>query len=250
MLQPIVRAGYRPLIENGIRVFEWNGTMLHAKTAVADGRWSRIGSTNLNLSSWATNWELDVVVEDEGFAASMEAMYLQDLANATEIVAGRTTRRRQAENLRPRRGRLKTHKRTFARLAAGAIALSNTLGTAMGGSRSLTSTEAKSIAAIGAMLLAAAVLITLFPVLIVSPLVITLAWFGIALLARALRLHRRVRRFRRERARQSSSERSEPGDASRTATADDPPSGPRSGAATRSGPTRRTESESAAPRAP
>ena len=51
-----------------MRVFEWNGTMLHAKTAVADGRWARVGSTNLNLASWIGNYELDVVVEDEGFA--------------------------------------------------------------------------------------------------------------------------------------------------------------------------------------
>jgi cardiolipin synthase len=247
MLQPIVRAGYRPLIENGIRVFEWNGTMLHAKTAVSDGRWSRVGSTNLNLSSWATNWELDLVVEDEDFAVSMEAMYLQDLTHATEIVPGRTTRRRRAENLRPRRGRLKTHKRTFARLAAGAIALSNTLGTAMGGSRSLTATEAKSIGVIGAMLLAAAVLITLFPVLIVSPLVITLAWFGVALLARAFRLHRRVERARRSRATQPVDESLKAGEAAPLATASEPPSESRSEAATRSGRTRTTASESAAP---
>jgi cardiolipin synthase len=249
MLQPVVRAGYRPLIENGIRVFEWNGTMLHAKTAVSDGRWSRVGSTNLNLSSWATNWELDVVVEDEGFAAAMEAMYLQDLTHATEIVAGRTTRRRQAENLRPRRGRLRTHKRTFARLAAGAVALSNTVGAAMGGSRSLTATEAKSIAAIGAMLLLVAVVITALPVLIVSPLVITLAWFGIALLARAFRLNQRVRRARRERAKASrASPDGEPTPA--VPASEGPPSESRSEAATTSDPTRTRASESAAPPGP
>jgi cardiolipin synthase len=39
----------------GVRVFEWNGTMLHAKTAVADGHWARVGSTNLNLASWLGN---------------------------------------------------------------------------------------------------------------------------------------------------------------------------------------------------
>ncbi|HEY8384486.1 MAG TPA: phospholipase D-like domain-containing protein [Microvirga sp.] len=197
VLQPIVRAGYRPLIESGIRVFEWNGSMLHAKTAVADGRWSRVGSTNLNLSSWATNWELDVVVEDETFGASMEAMYLEDLANATEIVPGRTTLRRQAENLRPRRGRVKAHKRAFGRLAAGAIALSNTMSTAVGGARSLTATEAKSVASIGAGLLALAGLVTLFPVVVISPIVITLVWFGLALLAKSYRLHQRVRRSKR-----------------------------------------------------
>jgi cardiolipin synthase A/B len=197
ILQPVVRAGYRSLIEAGIRVFEWNGSMLHAKTAVADGRWSRVGSTNLNLASWATNWELDVVIEDEGFGAAMEAMYLEDLANATEIVPGFGTRRQVVRNLRHTRrlGRraVRSHRGSVGRLAAGAIALSHTVGTAIAGSRSLTATEARSIGTIGALLLAAATVITLFPVLIVSPIVITLLWFGIALLARAFRLSRRVR---------------------------------------------------------
>jgi cardiolipin synthase A/B len=199
-LQPIIRAGYRSLIESGIRVFEWNGSMLHAKTAVTDGRWSRVGSTNLNLASWATNWELDVVVEDAEFAASMEAMYLEDLAGATEIVPGRTTLRRQAANLRPRHGRLRTHKRAFGRFAIGAIALGNTVSKVVGGSRSLTATEAKSVAVIGAVLVALAAIVSVFPVLVIAPLAITLVWFGLALLARALKLYRRVRRARRQRA--------------------------------------------------
>jgi cardiolipin synthase len=199
VLQPIVRAGYRSLIESGIRVFEWNGSMLHAKTAVADGRWSRVGSTNLNLASWATNWELDVVVEDDEFGAAMEAMYLEDLARSTEIVPGLTTRRRRMQAMRPGKGRLRAHRRAFGRLAAGAIALGNTVGGAVSGSRSLTATEARSIGTIGASLLALAALVSLFPVLVISPLVITLVWFGFALLARAFRLHGRVRRSRRRR---------------------------------------------------
>ena len=56
------RAGYRPLLEAGIRVFEWNGSMLHAKTAVADGRWARVGSSNLNLASWIGNCEIDLAI--------------------------------------------------------------------------------------------------------------------------------------------------------------------------------------------
>src|SRR5262249_26558951 len=47
----LARAGLRPLLEAGVRVFEWNGSMMHAKTAVADGEWARVGSTNLNLTS-------------------------------------------------------------------------------------------------------------------------------------------------------------------------------------------------------
>lgn len=195
-LQPVVRAGYRSLIEAGIRVYEWNGSMLHAKTAVSDGRWARVGSTNLNIASWATNWELDVVVEDANFAEAMEAMYLEDLANATEIVPGWQSRRRQAKNMRSRRGH-RFRRGGVRRLAAGALALSSTVGKAVG-ARSLTATEASSVAIIGAALLALAVLITFFPVVIISPVVIGLAWFGIALLIRAFRLKRRVRLRRRK----------------------------------------------------
>jgi cardiolipin synthase len=195
-LQPVVRAGYRSLIEAGIRVYEWNGSMLHAKTSVVDGRWARVGSTNLNIASWATNWELDLVVEDKAFAEAMEAMYLEDLANATEIVPGWQSRRRQARKMRSRRERRK-NKGGVRRLAAGALALGSSIGKAVG-SRSLTATEASSIAIIGVALLVLAVLITLFPVVIISPLVIGLVWFGLALLIRALRLKRRVRLRRRK----------------------------------------------------
>jgi len=76
ILRPLSQAGYRPLLEADVRVFEWNGPMMHAKTAVADGRWARVGSTNLNPASWLGNWELDVVVEDERFGQAMEQMFL------------------------------------------------------------------------------------------------------------------------------------------------------------------------------
>jgi len=196
MLQPIARAGYRSLIEAGIRVFEWNGSMLHAKTAVVDGRWARVGSTNLNFASWATNWELDVIVEDAGFAEAMEAMYLEDLANATEIVPGWQSRRKRARNMRSKRGH-RFKRGGVRRLAAGALALSSSIGKAMG-SRSLTATETSSIAIIGFGLLALAAIITVFPVLIISPVVIGLIWFALALLIRAFRIKRRVRLRRRK----------------------------------------------------
>ena len=77
---PVSRSLYRPLLEAGVRIFEWNGTMVHAKTAVADSRWARIGSTNLNLNSWMGNWELDVAIEERSRSAeTMEAHYEEDL---------------------------------------------------------------------------------------------------------------------------------------------------------------------------
>jgi cardiolipin synthase A/B len=100
ILRPLSQAGFRPLLEAGIRVFEWKGPMLHAKTAVADGRWARVGSSNLNVASWIGNYELDCVVENEPFAAAMEAMYENDLQNATEVVL-RPTRRGTGLRVRP-----------------------------------------------------------------------------------------------------------------------------------------------------
>ena len=110
---PLSRAGYRPLLEAGVRVFEWNGSMLHAKTAVADGRWARVGSTNLNVTSWLGNRELDVIVEDEPFAKQMEAMFADDLGNATEIVLDARNRVRAPAS---------RHGASAARSAAGAAA--------------------------------------------------------------------------------------------------------------------------------
>jgi len=106
-LQPLSRAGYRPLLEAGVRIFEWNGSMLHAKTAVADSRWSRIGSSNLNLASFLHNYELDVAVDDEGTAHAMEEMYLDDLTRSTEIVLAHNRVRRAsiAGPAPPRRAR-------------------------------------------------------------------------------------------------------------------------------------------------
>ena len=82
----LARSGYRALLDAGVRVFEWNGPMLHAKTAVIDGHWARVGSSNLNPASWLGNYELDAAIECVDFAAKMETQFLTDLHSATEIV--------------------------------------------------------------------------------------------------------------------------------------------------------------------
>jgi cardiolipin synthase A/B len=79
------RAGYRMLLEAGVRLFEWQGPMIHAKTSVADGIWSRIGSTNLNLASLLANWELDVAILDRDFASEMEQLFLTDMHSSLEV---------------------------------------------------------------------------------------------------------------------------------------------------------------------
>ncbi len=80
------RFGYRGLLRSGVRIWEWNGPMLHAKTIVADGHVVRIGSSNLNPSSLLANWELDVFVYDDALAEQMEQQYLADLAGSSEVL--------------------------------------------------------------------------------------------------------------------------------------------------------------------
>jgi cardiolipin synthase len=191
-VQTLVRSGYRPLLEAGIRVFEWNGPMLHAKSAVCDGRWARIGSTNLNLTSWLTNWELDVTIEDVGFARLMEATYLEDLGNATEVVLDER-RRVHPMGSAPRPAHLppgQRHKGSGGRFAAGAIGLGSTAGAAITGSRPLSATESRVIAKIGIAFLALALLFGFFPKAVVFPVALALAWLGSGLLLRAWRLAR------------------------------------------------------------
>ncbi|HEX6709293.1 MAG TPA: phospholipase D-like domain-containing protein [Rubrobacter sp.] len=106
------RTGYRQFLESGIRIFEYGGPMIHAKTLVADGWWSKVGSTNLNFSSLVANWEIDLVAEDTGFASQMEALFEEDLSHAREVLlAGsaahprvRPERRIQTSDREARRG--------------------------------------------------------------------------------------------------------------------------------------------------
>jgi cardiolipin synthase A/B len=191
LLKPISRAGCRPLLEAGVRVFEWNGTMLHAKTAVADGHWARVGSSNLNLASWLGNCELDAVIENEPFAQEMEAMYLHDLENATEIVLD-SKQKVRAPGEPPHRRPTTTSSGggSVGRAAAGAIRLSNTVGAAFTNRRVIGPVETRIMALSGVLLLAFAILFTFFPEALVYPVIMMLAWMAFALLYKGYRLHR------------------------------------------------------------
>ncbi len=190
LLKPLSRAGYRPLLEAGVRVFEWNGTMLHSKTAVADGHWARVGSTNLNIASWLGNCELDAVVEDESFARAMEEMYLEDLTNATEVVLD-AKRKVCVPGAPPYlRPVMSGGGGSAGRAAAAAVRLGNTVGAAFTGRRVLGPVESRLTAAAGALFLLIAALFAFFPRLLAYPLFIVFAWLGVALLLRGYKLRR------------------------------------------------------------
>lgn len=184
----VSRASYRSLLEAGIRVFEWNGPMLHAKTAVADGRWARVGSTNLNLASWIGNYELDVAIEDVGIAQALAALYESDLLHATEIVLDSHSRPRLSHR---RRRRPRGGTASAVRAAAGALRLGHTVGAAITNRRVLARTEAGVMAGVGALLLAIMAIGIVWPMVLAAPIVLLTAWIGIALVVRALELKRR-----------------------------------------------------------
>ncbi len=196
IVKALSRAGYQPLLEAGVRVFEWNGTMIHAKTAVADGRWARVGSTNLNIASWLGNCELDAVIEDEGFAGEMEEMYLDDLSNSTEIVLDEKHKMRAPGQTRSRPA-LTSGGGSAGRAAAGAIRISNSIGAAFINRRVFEPTEAHLMFLGGTILLALAALSAFFPRFLAYPAVLLSLWFAIALLDRGRKLWRE-RRLRRK----------------------------------------------------
>ena len=205
LLKPLSSAGYRPLLEAGIRVFEWNGTMLHAKTSVADGRWARVGSTNLNVASWFGNCELDA--GDRGRA-------LRE-ADGGDVPAGPDERDRRG---RPGREAAGTPVDQAARSTPGVRRRPGERWT-RAAERSASATrserpsptaacwsqrvEARLPLSLGALLLAVSLLFAFFPRLLAYPLAVLLGWIALSLLYRGYELRREGKRPR------------PPGDASR-----------------------------------
>jgi cardiolipin synthase A/B len=191
LIRAVSRAGLRPLLEAGVRIFEWNGSMMHAKTAVVDGCWARVGSTNLNVASWLGNWELDVVIENASFGRKMEEMYLEDLAQSTEIVLKNGRRRRIAKVHSTGSLPVKPAALRATRTAAGVIRLGRTVGAAIAGSRELGSAEAVVMLWSAALLLLLAITLLLFPKILVMPMAVLSAWLAFSLVFHAIKLWRR-----------------------------------------------------------
>jgi cardiolipin synthase len=187
-MRALSRAGFRGLLQAGVRIYEWSGPMLHAKTAVADGRWARVGSTNLNLTSWVGNWELDVVAEDEPFAHRMEAMYLDDLGRAVEIVLREGRRVRPAAASAPPPPRRRAAAGSSGRAAAGVLRIGNTVGAALVNRRALGPAEARLMLAGGVLLLLLAAVAYVWPRVVDVPVVVVSFWVALTLLIRAWRL--------------------------------------------------------------
>jgi len=78
---------YQRLLDCGVRVFEYQRTMLHAKTLLVDDQWATVGSINFDNRSFALNDELNISFRDPGLVATLEKHFLQDVEDACELDA-------------------------------------------------------------------------------------------------------------------------------------------------------------------
>lgn len=76
---------YARLLRSGVKLYERRNAFLHAKSAVIDGVWSTIGSTNLDMWSLLRNNEINAVILNQGFAKGMESLFASDLAESAPI---------------------------------------------------------------------------------------------------------------------------------------------------------------------
>ena len=79
------RGYFSPLLRAGVKIYQRRGVILHSKTALVDGVWATVGSTNLNWRSFLHNHELNAVVLGAEFGAQVQAMFDKDLAASDEI---------------------------------------------------------------------------------------------------------------------------------------------------------------------
>ncbi|HSH75488.1 MAG TPA: phospholipase D-like domain-containing protein [Longimicrobiales bacterium] len=207
------RGGYRFLLESGVRIFEWQGPMMHAKTSVVDGAWCRVGSSNLNSASLMGNWELDIGILDVEFGRQLEGLFLADLASSSEIVLpgrrsvarrprsgeapsieepldpkGTLSQRVEQQLARPR-GQVHGHLSTLASVVRAGEAL----GGALAGDRTLGREDRTVLGAASLAILVLAVFAALLPAVIGWMVAVSAGWLALTTGARAFLQARRAR---------------------------------------------------------
>jgi cardiolipin synthase len=84
---------YSRMLAAGVKIHEMDHAMMHAKTAVIDGVFSTVGSSNMDWRSLVTNREVNVIVLGDDFGQELEALFRRDLAGSRRIDAGEWQRR-------------------------------------------------------------------------------------------------------------------------------------------------------------
>ena len=80
------QALFEAMLRGGIGLYQMRQAVLHAKTAVIDGRWSTVGSANMDTRSFLHNSEINVIVIDEAFGSAMEAAFAEDLRDSRQVL--------------------------------------------------------------------------------------------------------------------------------------------------------------------
>ena len=100
------RAFYEELLKNGVKIYELQIAVLHAKAAVIDGTWSTVGSANIDRRSFLHNYELNVVVLDPAFGMEMESAFNEDLRDSKQVTLELWRKRPWADRLKEWAARL------------------------------------------------------------------------------------------------------------------------------------------------
>jgi cardiolipin synthase A/B len=100
------RSYYTTLLRGGVHIYERRGAVMHAKTACIDGVWSTVGSTNMDWRSFLHNDEINAVIVGRGFAAQMETMFADDIAESNAISLEQWKHRSWLSRLKERAARI------------------------------------------------------------------------------------------------------------------------------------------------
>jgi len=85
LVRLVNRISYTTLIKGGIEIYEREGTILHGKVMLIDGKWSVIGSANLDQRSFHRNFEVNVIVSSHDFGRQVDEMFAEDLSLSRQI---------------------------------------------------------------------------------------------------------------------------------------------------------------------
>ncbi|WP_240930506.1 phosphatidylserine/phosphatidylglycerophosphate/cardiolipin synthase family protein [Isoptericola sp. BMS4] len=89
----LARGHYSTLLRGGVRIFLYQGAMIHAKTATIDGRWTTVGTANIDRLSLTGNYEINLEVVSTALAAQLEAAFRMDESNSRELTLDEWERR-------------------------------------------------------------------------------------------------------------------------------------------------------------
>jgi cardiolipin synthase len=106
LVQYAARTYYAPLLRDGVRIFEYQPSVLHAKTLVADGAWCIVGSANVDFRSFRLNFELGALVVDPAISAQLVGQFLADQQQSVEITPAHLAKEGCLRRFRDRVARL------------------------------------------------------------------------------------------------------------------------------------------------